>query len=391
MKIAIDARALATPFGGIARYTQEMIGALSRVDSRNQYVFHIAHGGHDRLPAIGPNMRWEISRSRARSLGWDLGRGVGGAQLFHGLNYSTPLLARAPTVVTVHDLTVKLFPEMHPFSRRLRHRLLPHLCRRAARVIADSDCTKRDLVRHYGISKDKIDVVYLAASRRFQRVSCPKVLAATRARHGLPNRFALYLGAVEPRKQLPLLIRAIRRIRRENQEFALVVAGTGEGSYVRTLEQLAVSEGLRVGRDLIFIDAPGDAEVSVLYSLCAMFVYPSRYEGFGLPPLEAMACGAPVVVPGHSSLGEIYAGASLQFDLAREETLAAAIQRLLVSKDLRGRLITKGRRLAVSRSWDDVASETIEVYRRAVAQQPEWRSAPVDASLGAIEDAAGTR
>ena len=166
VRIGIDARPLGVRRGGIWRYTEELIHALARVDDRNHYLLYAREPCRDATP-LGDQVAWHAGRVHAKpwvELAQLLGR-VGDVELFHGTNYTAPLVGRFPTVLTVHDLTVHLFPDSHPPLRRLRHRLLPVLCRRAARVIADSFSTKRDLVRHYRLSPDKVDVVHLAAGR----------------------------------------------------------------------------------------------------------------------------------------------------------------------------------------------------------------------------------
>jgi glycosyltransferase involved in cell wall biosynthesis len=367
MRIGIDAGPLAVPFGGIRRYTERLVRALARVDDRNEYVLH-APAECRGLPRVAPHVAWEVSRLPLKLKGWldlvQLPGGEASLDLFHGTNYTAPLATRVPTVLTVHDLTVHLFPEHHPWRRRLRHRLLPALCRRAARIIADSYCTKGDLVEHYGIPEEKIDVVYLAAGEEFRPVGCMETLERVRERYALPEAFVLFVGSVEPRKNLPRLVRAMTTLVREGVEQRLVIAGDGERGYVSELRQLVRSEGLELGRDVLLPGAVPDEDLPALYSLADLFVYPSRYEGFGLPPLEAMACGAPVLLPDHSSFRELYRDCSLMLDLEQPDALVDAMRRLLWDPVLRDELVERGQKLARSRSWEDTALETLEVYRR---------------------------
>ena len=366
MRVGIDASPLAVPFGGIRRYTERIIRGLVRTPDLGDLV--LFGPVRARIPGID-GVRWETSGHPLRSLLEliHLPRARGRIDLFHGPNYLAPLASPVPTVLTVHDLTVHLFPESHPPARRLRHRLLPAMCRRAARVIADSHCTKNDLVTHYRLPASKIDVVHLAAGREFVPISCSETLSGIRKRHGLPDRFVLFVGSVEPRKNLPLLIRAMARISRESPETALVIVGGGEPDYVASLHRIIEAEGLELGSDVIFTGCVDDGDLPALYSLCEVFVYPSRYEGFGLPPLEAMACGAPALIPNHSSFVELYKDCGLLVDPIRVETLEAAIRRLLWDHALRNELIERGLRLARSRTWEDVVTETLAVYRRTLA------------------------
>jgi glycosyltransferase involved in cell wall biosynthesis len=370
MRIGIDAGPLAVPFGGIRRYTERLIRALARVDDRNEYVLYApAECAGRSKPA--PHVEWEASVLPARIKSWmDLVH-LPGAEatldLFHGTNYTAPLLARLPTVLTVHDLTVHLFPESHPRRRRLRHRLLPALCRRAARIIADSYCTKSDLVGHYGIPAEKVDVVYLAAGEEFRPIGCMETLERVRERYALPEAFVLFVGSVEPRKNLPQLVRAMATLIREGVEQRLVIAGHGQRGYLQEVRQVVRREGLELGRDVLLSGAVPDEDLPALYSLADLFVYPSLYEGFGLPPLEAMACGAPVLLPDHSSFRELYRECSLMLDLDRPDVLVDAMRRLLWDHALRDELVERGLKHAKSRSWEDTALETVEVYRRVTS------------------------
>jgi glycosyltransferase involved in cell wall biosynthesis len=366
LRIGIDASPLAVPFGGIRRYTEQIIQGLAGTGAPHDLV--LFGPVKARIPGID-GVSWETTRHPLRPF-LELVRlpgARGRIDLFHGPNYVAPLASPVPTVLTVHDLTVHLFPESHPRMRRLRHRLLPTICRRAVRLIADSHCTKNDLVIHYGIPSTKIDVVHLAAGKEFEPVSCSQTLQGIRTRLGLPDRFVLFVGSVEPRKNLPLLIRAMARLSREAPETALAIVGGGEPRYVASLHRIIEAEGLELGRDVIFTGCVGDQDLPALYSQCQVFVYPSRYEGFGLPPLEAMACGAPVLIPNHSSFVELYKDCGLLVDPIEVETLEAAIRRLLWDHTLRNELIARGLKLARSRTWQDVVAETLAVYRKTLA------------------------
>jgi glycosyltransferase involved in cell wall biosynthesis len=366
MRVGIDASPLLARDGGIRRYTESLIHSLSRVDGDHSYVLLRAGSA---APAGGPGANFAWDRLYFPFRRWldhfyDFGS-LGKIDLYHGTNYSTPLLDRRPTVLTVHDLSVYLFPKSHPPLRRLTHRLLPTLCRRSARIIADSFNTKADLVRHYGIEEGKIDVVYLAAGEQFRPVRDGAERERVRRRYGLDGPFVLFVGSVEPRKNLSALVRGMAALRREGFPHRLVIAGGGETRYVESLHQLAGREGLLSDRDVLFTGHVRDSDLPALYSLCELFVYPSLYEGFGLPPLEAMACGAPTLLPRNSSFLELYEGCSMMAELVEPEQLSQAMGELLGDPGRRAALVEDGLKRAHSRSWDAVASETLEVYRRA--------------------------
>ena len=365
MRIGIDAKPLGAQYGGIRRYTEELVRGLARVDGDNEYLLFSVpadHGAED----LGPRVARASHAFPLKS--WlDLLRLAGAKgriDLFHGTNYSAPLAADFPTVLTVHDLTVKLFPQHHPRLRRIHHLALPVLCRRAARIIAVSHKTKADLVRYLGIEADKIDVVYLAVGGEFHPIRDAEVCARVRRRYGLPEAFGLFVGSVEPRKNLAVLIRAMAALRREGLPQRLVIAGSGPRPYVESLHAAIRAEGLESGTDVVLCESVENADLPALYSMADVFVYPSLYEGFGLPPFEAMACGAPVLVPDNSSFTELYGDYGLMLDLRGPEGMAEAIRRVLLDARLRGELIEKGLRHARSRTWEDTAAETLAVYRR---------------------------
>ncbi len=367
MRIGIDARPLAAKSGGIRRYTERLIQGLGAIDSDNEYVLYGAPPGLELL-----NLKSNLVVDSARYPGkryFDhvyLPRSNDNLDLFHGTNYMAPLVGRFPSVLTVHDLTVQLFPENHPRTRRLRHRVLPHLCRRAARIITDSHNTKKDLLRLFGIPASKVDVVYLAADASFNPVRDEGELDRVRIRLGLPESFALFVGTLEPRKNLPLLIRSMATLMKEGVTQRLVIAGEGNPRYVRSLLDVTRQQGLQVDSDVIFTGALDESDLAPLYSLCDLFVYPSIYEGFGLPPLEAMACGAPVLLPNHSSLAELYSECALLANFEPKDEFVAALRSMLSSPELLSEMSKKGLKHARSRSWQDTANETLHVYEQAV-------------------------
>jgi len=367
MRIAMDGRPLASPRGGIRRYVECLAGGLARVAPAHEVVLcGLSRAAAARLdPALGARPE-RVAGARWLDHAW-LASTPGPFDLYHGTNYVAPWWSRAPVVLTVHDLTVRLFPDTHPWRRRAMHALLPARCRRAARVIADSGATRDDLVRLCGVPAAHVEVVPLAADHLGPPPD-DAGRAALRRRHGLPERFTLYLGALEARKNLPALLTAFASLREEGVAHALVLAGAGATEYVQGLRDAARRLGLHEGRDLWLPGPIEDADLPALYASCDAFVYPSLYEGFGLPPLEAMACGAPVVAALGSSLQELFAGAALLVDPHDPGALRAALARLLKDPALRDELAARGRARAAARSWDDVARDTLAVYEHALQE-----------------------
>jgi len=366
MRVGIDVTPLCMRSGGIPRYVEKLVAGLAEIDCPERFALC---GPAD--PAQLANLAPGVGRDRS---GFPLERyakqihpiGAGKLDLFHAMNYLPPLLLRVPTVLTVHDLTVQLFPSTHGAVRRLRHRLLPSMCHRAVRIIADSHSTKHDLVRLFGLPEEKIDVVHLAAGEEFHPINDPDELERVRWRYGLPRHFVLYLGDLNPRKGLEVLLNAHARLRRHGCPYPLVLAGEGDPQYVESLTRTASEFGLELGEGLLMPGHVRESDLPALYSTCELFVYPSAYEGFGLPPLEAMACGAPVLVPDNSAFFELYKGSPMLFKLDSTESLVEAMDRALTSCEWRGTLVDSGLKQAERRTWSTVAQETLDCYRRAL-------------------------
>ncbi|TAK20434.1 MAG: glycosyltransferase family 1 protein [Chloroflexota bacterium] len=357
---------------GVSRYVQNLIPPLSREPS----VDLIAFVGGDAtppddtadldtatiirttLPTHRPFVRiaWEQALSGAACAAY-------GVELYHGPAYALPIAGRRPMVVTVHDLSFERHPAMFNRGNRLYLRLMTRLAaRKARRIIAVSEFTRDELRATLGVPPDRVDVVHNGIDTRF-RPGARDEVEAFRTAKSLPDRFVLYLGTLEPRKNLVTLVRAFARGRSEWPEgTALVLAGGPGWQY-----QAILAEIDRLGlRDRVIM--PGYVnldEQPLWYSAAAAFAYPSRYEGFGLPPLEAMACGTPVVCANESSLPEVVGDAAIQVAPTDEVGMARAIGSILRDDDLRRRLSEAGRDRAARFSWTAAAAATARVYERA--------------------------
>lgn len=271
--------------------------------------------------------------------------------------------ARVPIVLTVHDLTPILFPEAHPTKSAL---LWGKAFRSAAQYVAhwicDSETTKMDLMRFLGIDENCITVVPLAADRLFRKLTQSKDASKTLIeKYGVAGKFILYVGTLEPRKNIPNLLRAFAVVKRGNIPHKLVLVGAAGWKYD---EIFKVIEDLGIQGDVILPGYVPDEDLVLLYNFADLFVYPSLYEGFGLPPLEAMACGTPVVTSNRSSLPEVVGDAALLVDPSDVEALADAIENVLVDQDLRNKLAKKALDRAQLFSWEKTAQQTWSVYEK---------------------------
>jgi len=297
--------------------------------------------------------------------------------LIHGVAFVGPIIAARPFVVTVHDLSFLFYPQGFRALNRIYLRVFTQLSvRRARRVIAVSESTKRDLVQTYRLSPGKVDVVHNGVDSSFRPLPAAQV-AAFRVEHGLPESFILFVGTLEPRKNVTRLIEAYARMPGAKPPLLLV---GGKGWLYDDL--FACREALNLTDQVHFVGYVPAEDLPLWYNAAKLFVYPSLYEGFGLPPLEAMACGTPVITSATSSLPEVVGTAGLLVDPTDVEALAAAMQRVLSDKDLQAEMQRAGLEQASAFSWRRTALQTAGSYRRALQQPPamtEFQPATEDA------------
>ncbi|MCC7355734.1 MAG: glycosyltransferase family 4 protein [Anaerolineae bacterium] len=350
MRIAIDTQSTLGRKTGIGLYTANLLRALRRVAPEHEYV-ELSWGRTEEL-RTDRRLRWEQ---------WELPRRVRAAraQVLHLTGFGAPIRRPCPTVLTVHDLIGYLFPaNLPPVARFYWARWLPFSVRFAGRIIADSEHTRGDLQRLLSIQEERITVIPLAADERFRPITDPVVRADVRDRYDLPSSFILYVGTLEPRKGLDTLVNAFAALAGDFPH-ALVIAGK-KGWYTLPLFRQVEALGLR--HRIRFTDYVDDADLPVVYNLADIFVFPSRYEGFGLPPLEAMACGVPVVSSNAASLPEVVGDAGVLVSPDNVEALAAAMRQLLVNEAQRMDLCARGLTRASRFTWEETARQTARVY-----------------------------
>jgi glycosyltransferase involved in cell wall biosynthesis len=283
------------------------------------------------------------------------------ADLVHGPVFVGPLIAPCPVVTTIHDLSFIRFPHLFRPANRLYLSIMTRLsARRARRLIAVSEHAASESVDLLGVPRDKVTVVYHGVDAAFRPLPAAEV-AAFRERRGLPERFLLFVGTLEPRKNLRRLIKAFARIHDGRDRLALV---GGKGWLYDDL--FADVEELGLGEAVLFPGYVPKEELPLWYNAATAFVYPSLYEGFGMPVTEAQACGTPVLTSNTSSLPEAAGEEALLVDPHDVESIAAGLKRLLDDADLRKQLREHGLVHARTFNWTRTARETIEVYRQAV-------------------------
>ena len=378
MHIAIDYTSAVRQGAGIGRYTRCLIRALAELDAENRYTLFVAGGWGEGDRSWPDNFRvrgvpWT---DRVMNILWQRIRVpvpiqavTGRIDLFHSPDFVLPPTGRTPALLTVHDLSFLRVPEHFvPGFRNYLERAVSRGVSKACHILADSKSTRDDLLELLGVSHDRITVIYPGVEARFTRIDEADILAGVTRRYRLPSRFILGLGTLQPRKNFDGLIRAFRSLTAGAagaEHFAdlhLVIGGGAGWMYENMLKQVKHT-GLE-GR----VHFPGyvkDEDLPGLYTLAAVLAFPSWYEGFGLPVLEAQACGTPVVAANNSSLPEVVGSGGVLVDPSDTEELACALSRVLVDNRCRARLISAGHEQAAKFTWEKAAAQLLTAYHQA--------------------------
>lgn len=375
MRICIDTSPAVHHRAGLGRYAQELTSALLAAESENEYVafYHQRAEAQvdpplDRLPHLTTNLStkpWRMSALLSHLTGFAQDRLLPGIDLFHATDHLLPRFNRVRTVFTLHDLIFRLYPQAHkPLNRWFLTLAMPQFLRAANAVIAVSKNTKGDAVRFYNLDEAKFHVVYEGVNERFRPAPAQDV-AHVRQVYALPEHFILSLGTIEPRKNLTALLEAYRHLLDRGSDLRLVIAGLKGWLYRGFFQRL---HELGLEDHVVFPGFVREADLPALYSAADLFVFPSLYEGFGLPVLEAMACGTAVVSSNAASLPEVAGDAALMVDPHSVADLVQAISALSENENLRQELEAKGPRQATKFSWQKAAHETMAVYRSVLAR-----------------------
>jgi glycosyltransferase involved in cell wall biosynthesis len=368
MRIAFDGTTLTPLRTGVGYYTEHLLQHLAReVEATGDELIIVSNQPIDTARLLPRHVkvchRWRFPL-RVAWMQLLAGRVLDNirADVAHFTNGMLPLGTSAARVVTIHDMSLKLYPECHPPRRLLINRpLLGVAARVADAVVTVSHSARRDLLAVYNIPADRVMVVHEAAGPDFQPIADRARRTRIRMRYGLPERFALYVGAIEPRKNLRRLMEAFAQARRAGISHELVCVGP-YGWSSRDLYEHIDSLGLR--RVVHFTGYVPVEDLPVIYNLGEFFVFPSIYEGFGLPVIEAMACGLPVITANTSSLAEVAAGAGATVDPHDVDALTAAIRTLATDAERRRELSERGLARAQQFSWTRSAKEMLALYGR---------------------------
>ena len=365
MRIAIDARKLHDY--GIGTYVRNLLRQLARQDRTSEYVLFCRPQDVGVAAQLGPNFRAVPSTAPSYSVREQLvipslvrrER----PDLFHTPHYVLPpLVASCRTVVTIHDCIHLMFPQYLPnrFAYAYARTFMGSAARRSERILTVSEASKRDILRFFSVPEEKIDVIYNAIDERFGVAPPEEEVVRVRERYQLFDQFLLYAGNIKPHKNLERLIQAFRQLRQEGfDHLKLLIIGDEISKYPtlrRTVHRCKLHKHVR------FLGFVPDQTLAILYRLAAAFVFPSLYEGFGLPPLEAMASGTPVVTSNISSLPEVVGDAAVLIDPYDPAAIAQGVRQVLTSPTLRDDLVRRGLARARAFSWEESVRRTRAVY-----------------------------
>jgi len=371
MRIGIDARMYRSGVAGIGRYSQNLISNLLKIDSDDQFVFFMTDEDYrefKHLKMQNSNVKVKITNIPHYSLAEQtkLPKIIEKEKLdlMHFLNFNYPVNYKGKFIVTIHDLTLIKFPDTAKRTNILKRSafnfVMKKACQNATKVIAISNNTKRDIEDIFHIDSNKVKVIYESADDNTLFKCDQKYVDSMKKKYNIDSPVILYVGQFRPHKNLPGLVKAFSKIRDEIP-CKLVLVGKPDLAHKRLQESID-----KTGKkdDIVMPGFVSDEELACWYKLATVFVFPSLYEGFGLPGLEAMQSGTPVVAANNSVLPEIYEKAAIYFDPFETQDIADKIKSVLLNDKLHSDLVQKGKERVKQFSWEKMAKETLDLYRQ---------------------------
>ncbi len=367
MRIGMKVSPLTVLRAGIPNYIMNLLASLAETEDENEYFLYTCRplSGSLELPERFRTVPVRFPSCRLQlwyQLGLPLRMRKDRLDLFHDPVYPLPFLLPVPGVITVHDLSNYETPDVHGARAALAARLYPSHLRRASMIIADSMYTASRIAELFPWAADKVEVVPLGVSDSFRRVERGAETSRVAEKYGLPPRFMLFLGTLEPRKNLDRLLSAFQSVAGDIPHWLVIAGGLG-WKYRKLLEKISRHP---MKKRIILTGFVEDADLPALLSSAEFLVYPSLLEGFGLPVLEAMACGTPVLTSDTSSMPEVAGEAALLVDPLSIESIENGIRLLATDISRRESLSEKGMRRASGYSWKNTAAGTLEVYKRVL-------------------------
>lgn len=358
MKIGIDVQTTQGQKVGFGFYVENLVKTLQKIDHKNKYfLFKPSPKIQKDLSTPG---RWFWDQIRLPKLARKQG-----VDILHQPCFSVPFFYKGKVIVTAHDIISRLFPQNIPFFSRIFFSYwMPLSYRKAAKIITISESTKRDLIRVLKIPKDKIEVIYEAAGKEFRPIKHQNKIIEVKSKYGINDDYFLHVGTLEPRKNLSFLIKTYAKALAEDKNLPKLVITGKKGWYYDQLFSLV--DGLRLAGKIVFTGYVKEEDIPYLYNGARAFLFPSVYEGFGLPPLEAMACGTPVISSNTSSMPEVIGEAGILISPKNQKQWIREILRISKDGKLVKRLSEAGLRQAKKFSWEKCARQTLKIYRQVI-------------------------
>ena len=368
MRIGIDARMYSSSFTGIGRYVYELSQHLFKIDPSNEYILFLNEPEYSQFSPPSSKVKKVLVNAPHYSLREQTRflRKLNKEKLdlMHFTHFNAPILYNRPSVVTIHDLTLSFYPGKK--MTRWYHRMgydstITNILKKSRKVIAVSQNTKKDLLELFDLPEEKIAVIYEGASPEFKKIEGGDRLAITKQKHGLDSPFLLYTGVWRDHKNIVNLLRAFHLLRNKySANLKLVITGKADPTYPEVKENI---EKLGIADSVLLTGLVPEGELIDLYNLATLYVFPSFYEGFGLPILEAFACETPVVASNTACIPEICGEENaVFFDPGDPENMAEAINSTLNNPELQRKLIQRGKERLKNFSWGKMAQETLELY-----------------------------
>jgi len=370
MHIAIDGHTIGTQLAGNVTYITGLLEGLASIDKENHYTLYVfREDAEQRYRGRWPNVnvrRLNTGRGRIARYLWSFREPLreDKPDIFFA-QFNAPPRIKCKLVTAIHDLSFEHLPETFRWHEAARMRFaIRRTAVRSDHIVACSEYSRQDVLQTYSLPQDRVTAIHLAAAPSLRSEMDPERLDTIRAKYGLPSDFILGLGSIQPRKNLKRLIEAYAKLAETSDVPKLVLAGKRAWLYVDSVDA-AAEHG--VGDRVIFTGFVPQEELAALYSAAKIFVYPSFFEGFGLPPLEAMQCGTPVITGDKTSLPEVVGDAGLMVDPFDLTAIANAMHRLLTDGQLRADLSARGIDRATKFSWTKTARQTLSVFEKVMA------------------------
>ncbi len=368
MRIGIDARLVYYSRAGIGQYIMRLAEALASLDAHH-HEFVLLQSRKDRTQIVNGNnfsriSSWTPSHHRLEQTAFRLEIGRLRLDLLHSPDFIPPFRRNCRSVITVHDLAFLLYPHFLTKEAARYYGQIDQAVRLTDHIIAVSESTRRDTVNLLGVPERKITVIHEAANPIYRQVNAVEARRHVADKYGLEDEYILFVSTIEPRKNLPGLLQSYRKLLDDYKRPEKLVLAGSPGWLSEEVQDTV--DNLNLDDQVRFLGRIPSNHLVHLYNAARLLVHPSFYEGFGLPPLEAMTCGTPTIVSNVSALPEVVGDAAILVDPHDIDGLTVAMWRVLYDEDLRASLISKGLKRASKFSWKRAARETLDVYRQVV-------------------------